>query len=278
LTISKPVCPIFDNAPRENKNDKQRSSGTQEGASRRQSERLHDSEILTTEDITRSDETVADQGRFALWLGRELPCAGEISAPFDRPPSPVPARSQPQTVHRSVADTEGLNGSVTASPAPRHRSPGRSAILAPTKVGRIAMPLVSFYPPEKEGGQPPLTHFYGFAALGSAHSPLYLRQRGRMCSSIDAGPRTLPVLALRRTRGCWSSQKCNSRAKADKVGGIDSSAATRRCASAIIASLSDARPPVRGIGAASAVPVGGSDCLRSNSRSAMLISTPGQRP
>jgi hypothetical protein len=131
LTISKPVCPIFDNAPRENKNDKQRSSGTQEGASRRQSERLHDSEILTTEDITRSDETVADQGRFALWLGRELPCAGEISAPFDRPPSPVPARSQPQTVHRSVADTEGLNGSVTASPAPRHRSPGRSAILAP---------------------------------------------------------------------------------------------------------------------------------------------------
>jgi hypothetical protein len=99
-----------------------------------------------------------------------------------------------------------------------------------------------------------------------------------MCSSIDAGPRTFPVLFLRRTRGCLSSQKCNSRAKADKVGGIDSSAATRRCASAKIASLSDGRPPVGEIGAAGAAPAGRSDCLRSNSRSAMLISRSDQRP
>ena len=112
-----------------------------------------------------------------------------------------------------------------------------------------------------------------------AYSPLYLRQRGRIYSSIEGGDRTFLSLLERLAQGCPSSQKCSSREKPDRLGAIFSpSAVSRRFASASMDSLSEERPPVFGTDGAVTVSDASGDCLSSNSRSETLISTPSHRP
>jgi hypothetical protein len=66
---------------------------------------------------------------------------------------------------------------------------------------------------EADGGRLLCTQKFCDAPIWPALFASILRQRGLMCSSIDAGPRTFLVLVPRRTRNRVSSQKCNFASK-----------------------------------------------------------------